>query len=62
LFADLTWPLDDGTAPAGACYNRALVHLARGERPEALADLRRVLARKPDHSEARNLLDRVTIP
>ena len=55
--ADLRTALKSGAPPAAVCYDLALVHAARGDRPAALADLRRALDADPGNREARALQD-----
>jgi serine/threonine protein kinase/lipoprotein NlpI len=58
--ADLKQALDGGCDPAVVHYNRALVHLARGDRFDALRELDLALRANPHHAEARRLRDRLT--
>jgi tetratricopeptide (TPR) repeat protein len=53
--ADLRQADESGADPAVVSYDRALVHLARGEQAAALDDLRRAVSLNPNHAEARKL-------
>jgi hypothetical protein len=44
-----------------ARYELALVLDAQGRRQEAIAELQELLRRKPDHADARRLLDRINM-
>ena len=53
--ADLGRALELGADPATVHYNRALVHVARRERTEALESLRLALQHNRNHPGAREL-------
>jgi serine/threonine protein kinase/tetratricopeptide (TPR) repeat protein len=58
--ADLRKALEDGADPASVHFNLALVHVARKDRTAALESVREALRHNPRHSEARELLDRLS--
>jgi serine/threonine protein kinase/Flp pilus assembly protein TadD len=57
--ADLQRGLDSGADPVVVHYDRALVHLAEGDRNAALASVRRALEHDPEHQQARSLAERL---
>jgi tetratricopeptide (TPR) repeat protein len=56
---DLQRAGDLGIDSAVIAYHRALVHLARHERADAVSNLRRVLRRDPKHELAKALLNQL---
>jgi hypothetical protein len=57
--ADLRRALEHGADPAVVSYDRALIHLARGDRAAARASLDDVLRHDPRHPGARDLRDQL---
>jgi hypothetical protein len=60
--ADLGRALDGGADPAAVEYDRALVHIAGGDRGTALDCLDRALRHDPGHEQARTFLRQLRQP